>query len=122
LPSASATIAIRVLIAVSGLLYALFNAITEHGASWFYRSVVTNFMKDALILGFFPLAGAGLLIWVVNRAIVSLIGAESWILVALVVIGIVMMLTVARVFNAPIFSIKMQVAETVAATLNVGTD
>jgi amino acid transporter len=114
--------AISDLVTVSGLLYALFYAITGLAASWFYRKVVTKSLKDALILGLFPLAGAALLLWVADKAIGALTGTESWILVGLAVLGIVMMLIAAKISKAPIFSIKMEAADSDAATLNVGTD
>jgi amino acid transporter len=114
--------AISDLVTVSGLLYALFYAITGLAATWFYRKVVTKSLKDALILGLLPIAGAALLIWVADKAIGALTGTESWILVGLAILGIVMMLIASKIYKAPIFNIKMEAAETDAATLKIGID
>src|SRR6202011_3972747 len=67
-------------VTVSGLLYSLFYAITGLAAAWFYRRFITRSVKDLLLLGVLPLAGAGLLLWVAYKAAVGLTSTEKEIL------------------------------------------
>ena len=112
--------AISDLVTVSGFLYALFYAITGLAASFYYRRLIFSSVKDALLLGVFPLAGAALLLWVAVKGAQKLTGAEAGILAGLAVLGVILMIVAAKVYRAPIFSVKREAATTDRATLNVG--
>lgn len=118
----SVATAISDLISVSGFLYALFYAITGLAAFWVYRRLVLKSVKDAIILGLLPLAGAGLLLWVTEKGAVNLTTAERGILIGLGVLGIILMFVAAKRYKAPIFQTKVESARTDEATLRVGAD
>jgi amino acid transporter len=118
----SVATAISDLISVSGFLYALFYAITGLAAAWVYRRLIGRSVKDAILLGLLPLAGAGLLIWVTIKGEQALSGAERGILIGLLVGGLVLMMVAAQVYKAPIFKSKVESATTDKATLHVGAD
>jgi amino acid transporter len=114
--------AINDLISVSGFLYSLFYAITGLAAFWFYRRMVRSSVKDALLLGVLPLAGAGLLLWVAVKGAQNLTGAERGILIGIAILGLLLMMVAAKVYKAPIFRSKRETATSDEATLKVGTD
>jgi amino acid transporter len=116
----SVATAIGDLVTVSGLLYSLFYAITGLAAAWFYRRFIFKSVKDMLILGVMPLAGAGLLLWVAYKAITVLSTSEARILGGIAVLGVVMLFVAVKVYKSPIFEIKAEAATTTEPTLNVG--
>jgi amino acid transporter len=116
----SVATAIIDLVTVSGLLYSLFYAITGLAASWFYRRFILRSVKDMLILGLMPLAGAGLLLWVAYKATEGLTSTEAEILGGVAILGIIMLIVAVKVYESPIFKIKAEAATTTEPTLNVG--
>lgn len=116
----SVATAILDLVTVSGLLYGLFYAITGMAASWYYRRFIFRSVKDVLILGAMPLAGAGLLLWVAYKAAIALTSTERWILIGLAVLGVTMLFVAVKVYKSPIFKIKAEAATTTEPHLNVG--
>ena len=116
----SVATAISDLVTVSGLLYSLFYAITGLAAAWFYRRFILRSVKDMLILGLMPLAGAGLLLWVAYKAVEGLTSTEAEILGGIAVLGIVMLVVAVKVYKSPIFKIKAEAATTTEPTLHVG--
>jgi amino acid transporter len=113
--------AISDLISVSGFLYAMFYAITALAAAWYYRRQVIKSFPDALILGFLPLAGAALLLWVGWKAAQALTGAERGILIGIGILGIILMIIAAAVYKSPTFKTKAETATTTEATNNLGS-
>lgn len=113
--------AISDLISVSGLLYALFYAITALAAAWYYRRQLTKSFQDALLLGVLPLAGAALLLWVGIKAAQALTGAERSILIGIGLLGIVLMIIAATVYKSPTFHTKAETAKTTESTSHLGS-
>ncbi len=120
--SSSVSTAVGDLVTVSGFLYSLFYATTGLAAAWFYRRFIGKSVKDALILGLLPLAGAGLLIWVAYKAGVALTSTEKIILAAVAAVGIIMTVVAITVYKSPIFQIKIEAATTTEPTRHVGVD
>jgi len=114
--------AMDVIINCSGVLYAIFYAVTGLAATWYYRRVVFQSAKNAVILGLLPLAGAGLLIWVTVKGVQALTTAERYGLLGIGVVGVGLMIVAATVYRAPIFSSRVETAEQAAPTLHVGVD
>ncbi len=112
--------ALNDLIAVSGFLYSAFYAITGLAAFWFYRKLVAKSLKDALMLGLFPLSGAGLLIWVTVKGEQGLSTSEREILAGIAVLGIILLIVAVKIYKSPIFKIKTEAATTTAATTHIG--
>ena len=118
----SVATAISDLVTISGLLYSLFYAITGLAAAWFYRRFIGRSLKDFLILGVLPLAGAGLLLWVAYKAAVALTSTEKEILGGIAVLAIVMTVVALKVYKSPIFQIKAEAATTTEPTVHIGVD
>ncbi len=118
--SSSVSTAIGNLVTVSGFLYSMFYAITGLAAAWFYRRFIGKSLKDFLILGVLPLAGAGLLIWVAYKGAIGLSTAEKEILGGIAVLGVIMLFVAVKVYKSPIFKIKAEAATTTDPTVNIG--
>ncbi len=114
--------AMDVIINSSGVLYSIFYAVTGLAAAWYYRRLVRQSVKNAVILGILPLAGAALLIWVTIKGTQALTAAERYGLIGVGVVGIVMMVVAARIYKAPIFKAEVETAQDAAPTVHVGTD
>lgn len=114
--------AMDVIINGSGVLYSIFYAVTGVAATWYYRRVVFTSVKNAVLLGLLPLAGAGLLIWVTVKGVQSLSHAERWGLLGIGVVGVGLMIVAAAVYRAPIFSARVETAARTDATLHLGAD
>ena len=114
--------AMAVIINSSGVLYSIFYAVTGLAAAWYYRRLIFQSVKNAVMLGLLPLAGAGLLIWVTVKGTQALTHAERYSLLGVGVAGVIMMIVAARLYRAPIFKAEVETAEAAAPTMHVGTD
>ena len=114
--------AMDVIINASGVLYSIFYAVTGIAAAWYYRKLLLQSAKNAIILGILPLAGAALLIWVTVKGWQALTLAERNGLIGIGVLGVIMMFVAARVYKAPIFKAKVETAQTTEAVSNFGAD
>jgi amino acid transporter len=112
--------AMDVIINTSGVLYAIFYAVTGLAATWYYRRTLRQSVKNAIMLGVLPVAGAALLIWVAVKGIQGLTTAENNGLIAIAVLGVIMMIIAARVYKAPIFKARIETAESAEATSHFG--
>jgi amino acid transporter len=114
--------AMAVIINSSGVLYSIFYAVTGLAAAWYYRRLIGQSVKNAIMLGLLPLAGAGLLIWVTVKGTQALTHAERYSLLGVGVAGVIMMIVAARLYRAPIFKAEVETAQEAAPTMHVGTD
>jgi len=114
--------AMLVIINTSGVLYSIFYAVTGIAAAWYYRRLLTQSVKNAIMLGVLPLAGAGLLIWVTVKGTQSLTLNEQIGLICIAALGVIMMFVAARVYKAPIFKARIETAESTAAVAHFGAD
>ena len=114
--------AMAVIINSSGVLYSIFYAVTGLAAAWYYRRLIGQSVKNAIMLGLLPLAGAGLLIWVTVKGSQALTHAERWSLLGVGVAGVIMMIVAARLYKAPIFKAEVETAQEAAPTSHMGTD
>jgi amino acid transporter len=114
--------AMAVIINSSGVLYSIFYAVTGLAAAWYYRRLLTQSVKNAVMLGVLPLAGAALLIWVTVKGTQALTSAERYSLIGVGVAGVVMMIIAARVYKAPIFKAEVETAEQATGAVHLGTD
>src|SRR5580704_704891 len=108
--------AMAVIINSSGVLYSIFYAVTGLAAAWYYRRLIRQSVKNAIMLGLLPLAGAGLLIWVTVKGTQALTHAERYSLLGVGVAGVIMMIVAARLYRAPIFKAEVETAQEAAPT------
>ena len=116
----SVSTAMTTIINTSGVLYAIFYAVTGIAAAWYYRRLLFQSAKNVIMLGVLPLAGAALLIWVAVKGTQVLTQGEQNALIVIAVLGVIMMIVAARVYKAPIFKARIETAETTEAVSNFG--
>jgi amino acid transporter len=118
----SVSSAMTTIINTSGVLYSIFYAVTGIAAAWYYRRLLLQSAKNAIMLGLLPLAGAALLIWVTVKGTQALNQGEKNALIVIAVLGVIMMVVAARVYRAPIFKARIETAETAEAVSHFGAD
>ena len=118
----SVSSAMDTIINTSGVLYSIFYAVTGLAAAWYYRRLLVQSAKNAIMLGLLPLAGAALLIWVTVKGTQALTQGERNALIVIAVLGVIMMIVAARVYKAPIFKARIETAETTEAVSHFGAD
>jgi len=114
--------AMAVIINTSGVLYAIFYAVTGLAAAWYYRRMLFQSAKNVIMLGLLPVAGAALLIWVAVKGFQGLSLAERNGLLGIAVFGVVLMIIARWLFRAPIFKTRIEAAQTTEAVSNFGAD
>jgi len=87
---------------VTGLLFAIFYALTALATVAYYRRRIISGLADALTLGVLPLGAVGFLAWVLARTLSTAPAAQVWSLAGITGAGVVMMLA-ARIFLRPGF-------------------
>ena len=87
---------------VTGLLFAIFYALTALATIAYYRRRIFSSLRDAVTLGVLPLGAVGFLAWVLARTLSVAPAAQVWSLIGVAGTGVVVMLAV-RVFLRPAF-------------------
>ena len=87
---------------VTGLLFAIFYALTALATIAYYRRRIFSSLGDALVLGILPLGAVGFLVWVLAKTLSTAPVAQVWSLTGVIAAGVVMMLA-ARIFLRPAF-------------------
>lgn len=118
----SVSSAMLTIINTSGVLYAIFYAVTGIAAAWYYRRLLFQSAKNTIMLGVLPLAGAALLIWVAVKGTQTLTQGEQNALYVIAGLGVAMMFVAAFVYRAPIFQARIETAETTEAVSHFGAD
>jgi len=79
-------------VAVTGLLFAVFYILTALATVVHYRRRVASSAWDAFSLGVLPTAAAGFLGWIVVRSLQAAPGRQIWSLVGILAAGVALML------------------------------
>jgi amino acid transporter len=95
-------------VAVAGLLAALFYVLTAAAMMVFYRRRVLATVRDSFAVGVLPLAASGFLGWVVFRSLQQAAAAEKWTITAIIATGLAMMLTARFGLKSPFFAITRE--------------
>ena len=95
-------------VAVAGLLFAIFYILTALATIVYYRRRVFTSVWDAIILGILPLAAAGFLGWIVVKSIITAPASWDWSLIGVVGIGLVLLLVARFVLRSPFFRIQRE--------------
>jgi amino acid transporter len=95
-------------VAVTGLLFAIFYILTALASLVYYRRRVFSGAWDALILGILPLGAAGFLVWMVAKSLQAAPSPQVWSLVAIVAAGLVLMLVARFVLRSPFFQTQRE--------------
>jgi amino acid transporter len=97
---------------VTGLLFSIFYILTALATIVYYRRRVVNGARDFVILGALPLGAAGFLGWIFVKTLQTAAAAQVWSLVAIVVVGLILMLSARFVLRSPFFQMQRE-ADTV---------
>jgi amino acid transporter len=102
----SLTSAFGDVIALTGLLYALFYILTALAAITYYRRLVFSNTWDAIIVGVLPIAAAGWLGWVVVKSLQAAPASQIWSLIGVIAFGVALMLAARFVLRPTFFRLK----------------
>jgi amino acid transporter len=95
-------------VAVAGLLFAVFYILTALATIVYYRRRVVRNAKDAIVLGVLPVAAAVFLGWVVVKSLMVAPGPQLWSLVGVIAVGLVLMTVARLVLRSPFFQISRE--------------
>jgi amino acid transporter len=95
-------------VAVTGLLFAVFYILTALATMAYYRRRVLTSAWDALILGILPLAAAAFLGWIVARSLQAAPAPQIWSLTGTIAAGVVLMLVARFGLRSPFFHIRRE--------------
>jgi amino acid transporter len=95
-------------VAVTGLLFAIFYILTALATIVYYRRRVFTSAWDALILGILPVGAAAFLVWIVTRSLQIAPAAQIWSLIGVVVVGLILMFVARFVLQSPFFGIRRE--------------
>jgi amino acid transporter len=93
---------------VTGLLFSIFYILTALATIVYYRRRVIGGAWDFVILGLLPLGAAGFLGWIFVKTLSTAPAAQVWSLVAIVVVGLVLMLSARFVLKSPFFQMQRE--------------
>lgn len=93
---------------VTGLLFAIFYALTALATIAYYRRRIFASLGDAVTLGVLPLAAVAFLAWVLDRTLSAAPAAQVWSLAGIAGTGVVVMLVVRLVINPQFFRLPME--------------
>jgi amino acid transporter len=95
-------------VAVTGLLFAVFYILTALATIVYYRRRVFTSVWDALILGILPLGAAGFLAWIVVKSLQTAPATQIWSLIGVVLVGVLLMLSARFILQSPFFQIRRE--------------
>lgn len=87
---------------VTGLLFAIFYALTALATIAYYRRRIFSSLQDGITLGALPLGAVAFLAWVLAKTLSMAPAAQVWSLAGVVGTGVAVM-AAARVFLRPVF-------------------
>jgi amino acid transporter len=96
------------LIALTGLLYAMFYVLTALAAIAYYRRRIFSNVLDSVILGILPLAAAAWLGWVLVKSLQAAPSAQVWSLIGVVGVGVVLMIASRLFLRSPFFRMRRE--------------
>jgi amino acid transporter len=95
-------------VAVAGLLFAIFYILTALATIVYYRRRILTSVWDALILGILPVAAAGFLTWILAKSVQAAPAPQVWSLVGVAGAGLLLMLVARFVLRSTFFHIKRE--------------
>ena len=98
-------------VAVTGLLFAIFYILTALATIVYYRGRVFTKVRDAVLLGLLPLGAAGFLGWVFVKSMQAASAPQVWSLVGVVAAGLLLMLVARFVLRSSFFQTRRESAK-----------
>ena len=90
------------------MLYAAFYVLTALAAIAYYRRRIFSSALDALILGVLPLAAAAFLSWILVQSLLLAPAAQTWSMVGIIGVGVILMLAARFILKSPFFQIRRE--------------
>jgi amino acid transporter len=97
-------------VAITGLLFAIFYVLTALAAIIYYRRRIMSNAWDMITVGLLPLASAGFLAYMVENTLTTAPAEQVWSIVGIVVAGLVLMLIARFVLRSWFFEIQRESA------------
>ena len=96
-------------VAVTGLLFAVFYVLTALATMTYYRRRILRTPWDALTLGILPLGAAGFLVWMVEQYLQTVATAsQDWSLVGVVALGLILLFVARFVLRSEFFALPRE--------------
>jgi amino acid transporter len=95
-------------IAVTGLLFAVFYILTALAAMTYYRRRMVRSVWDLVGIGILPFGAAGFLGWILVKSMLALPGTQLWSVVGIVASGLLLMLAARFVLRSPFFQVARE--------------
>jgi amino acid transporter len=95
-------------VGLSGQLFATFYILTAIATVVYYRRRILTSAWDAMVLGLFPLAAAGFLVWILVEYVQSAAGPQLWSIVGVFAFGVILMFIARTVLRSPFFGIRRE--------------
>jgi amino acid transporter len=95
-------------VAVTGVLFAVFYILTALATVVYYRRRVASSAWDAFSLGVLPAAAAGFLGWIVVKSLQAAPAAQIWSLIGILVAGVALMLVARFALHSQFFQIRRE--------------
>jgi amino acid transporter len=95
-------------VAVTGLLFAIFYILTALATIVYYRHRILMSVADAVTLGLLPVGAAGFLAWIVAKSLDGAPASQVWSLIGVVIAGLVLMLAARFILRSPFFGVRTE--------------
>ncbi|HTX82600.1 MAG TPA: APC family permease [Streptosporangiaceae bacterium] len=96
-------------VAVTGLLFAVFYVLTVLATMTYYRRRILKNAWDAISLGVLPLCAAGFLVWMVEQYLQTVATASQvWSLIGIFALGLILLLVARFVLRSPFFTMPRE--------------
>jgi amino acid transporter len=95
-------------IAVTGLLFAIFYILTALATIVYYRRRVLSSVWDFVFLGLLPLAAAAFLGWIFTKSVQAAPPAQVWSVVGIIALGLILLLSARFILRSQFFQIARE--------------
>jgi len=89
-----------------GVLFALFYAVTGIATAWYYRALLRRSLRDVLLQGALPVAGAAVLLYIAGKSVAGFTGSALWSMIGIVGVGVLVMILAAVYYRSPFFRLR----------------
>jgi amino acid transporter len=95
-------------VAVAGLLFAVFYVLTALATIVYYRRRILAGAWEALVLGVLPLAAAAFLVWIIAKSVQAAPAGQLWSLAGIVMAGLVALLVARFGWRSSFFALPRE--------------
>jgi amino acid transporter len=96
------------IVAVAGLLFAIFYVLTALAMIVYYRRRLLSSARDFVILGLLPLGATAFLVWMFIRSVQAAPAAQVWSLIGVVAAGLLLMIAARFGLRSVFFAVQRE--------------